>query len=116
VIEVSEGILIGQGYRVLTACDGADAISTFGPRASEVSLLITDNDMPILGGTALVVALRRLNPGLPVILISGAGGRGAHPQGLFATEFLAKPFTAGALISSVRRTLDESLAASPCLV
>ncbi len=116
VLEVSERILISQGYRVLTACDGADAISIYGPRASEVRLLITDNDMPILGGTALVIALRRLNPALPVIIISGAGGPSVNPHGLFATEHLAKPFTAGALLSAVRRTLDASVSAGPCLV
>jgi CheY-like chemotaxis protein len=116
VLDVSERILVSQGYRVLTAGDGADAISVFGPRASEVRLLITDNEMPVLGGTALVVALRRLNPGLPVIIISGAGGRSSNPNGLFATEFLAKPFTAVALMSIVRRTLDASPSASPCLV
>jgi two-component system, cell cycle sensor histidine kinase and response regulator CckA len=116
VLEVSERILISQGYRVLTAGDGADAISVFGPRSSEVSLLITDNDMPILGGTALVIALRRLNPGLPVILISGAGGRSTNPYGLSASAYLAKPFTAETLMATVRRTLDASMSASPCLV
>jgi PAS domain S-box-containing protein len=116
VLEVGERILVSQGYRVLTAGDGADAISVFGPRASEVRLLITDNEMPILGGTALVIALRRLNPGLPVIIISGAGGRSINTDGLFATEFLAKPFTAVSFMSMVRRTLDASPSASPCLV
>jgi PAS domain S-box-containing protein len=113
VIEIIEKILIRHGYRVVTSCDGADAISAFRPFAAQVRLLITDNDMPVLGGTALVAALRRQRPHLPVIMISGGGNQTRDPYGPTATSFLAKPFTADALLTIVRQALDDVPSTAP---
>jgi len=116
VRQMSAQILIDHGYRAVTACDGADAIAVFAPRAAEVRLLLTDLQMPMLGGPALVAALHRINPDLPVVAMSGAGskmGSAVHKE--FTTAFLAKPFQAETLLSIVRRTLDETrpLVSSP---
>jgi len=115
VREVSAKILIRQGYRVVTASDGADAIALFGPRADEVRLLLTDSDMPILGGNALIAALRRRNPALPVVIMSGADRQRDAALETSATTYLAKPFAAETLMSIVRRALDEARPAGPCL-
>jgi two-component system, cell cycle sensor histidine kinase and response regulator CckA len=115
VREVSARILIRQGYRVVTANDGAAAIAVFGPRADEVRLLLTDNDMPTVGGAALIVALRRQNPGLPVVIMSGMDDRDEDGKKTPSTAYLAKPFTAETLMSIVRRTLDEARPSAPCL-
>ena len=110
VCEMTAKILINYGYRAVTACDGADAIAVFAPRAAEVRLLLTDLEMPMLGGGALATALRRLNPGLPIVVMSGVGSRGsAAPQEL-TTAFIAKPFQAETLLSIVRHALDTPLA------
>ena len=115
VREVSARILIRQGYRVVTAGDGAAAMAVFGPRADEVRLLLTDNDMPIVGGAALIAALRRLNPDLPVVIMSGMDDRDEDGKRTPSTAYLAKPFTAETLMSIVRRTLDEARPCVPCL-
>ncbi len=105
---IAAQILTHHGYRTITACDGADAIAVFAPRATEVRLLLTDLQMPMLGGPALAIALRRLKPGLPIIVMSGAGsGAGAVHQE-FAQAFLAKPFHADTLLAIVRRELDAA--------
>ncbi|MBI4622004.1 MAG: response regulator [Verrucomicrobia bacterium] len=105
---LTASILTGHGYRVVTARDGAEAIAVFAPRAAEVRLLLTDSDMPMLGGPALAAALRRLKPALPVVSMSGADSRVSAAHQEFTTAFLAKPFQAEALLSLVRRTLDEA--------
>jgi two-component system cell cycle sensor histidine kinase/response regulator CckA len=115
VLEVIEKILIRQGYRVVTATDGAEAISAFGSRASEVRLLLTDSDMPIVGGKALIAALRRQNPDLPVVMISGAENQLDEAFGLSAVTWLAKPFATETLMVTVCRALSEARSASPCL-
>jgi two-component system cell cycle sensor histidine kinase/response regulator CckA len=112
VLEVIETILIGHGYRVLTAGDGVQAISTLESHSAEVRLLITDGDMPVLGGTALVAELRRQRPNLPVIMMSGTGSRSANPHGLVGIANLPKPFTADALLVVVHGSLDRDLVAS----
>lgn len=108
VRELTAQILIDHGYRVLTACDGTDAIANFAPRASEVRLLLTDLQMPVLGGPALVAALRRLAPGLPVVAMSGADSGTSDGHKEFAAAFLAKPFQAETLLTVVRQTLDAA--------
>jgi PAS domain S-box-containing protein len=107
VCELTAQTLIGHGYRVVTACDGADAIAVFVPRAAEVRLLLTDLQMPLLSGPSLVEALRRLQPGLRVVAMSGVASRSSRAYQKFTTAFLAKPFQPETLLAIVRRSLDE---------
>ena len=103
---IAAEILASHGYRTITARDGADAIAVFALRAAEVQLLLTDMQMPILGGPALAIALRRLKPGLPIIAMSGGESRQsstAHKE--FTNAYLAKPFQAETLLSVVHETL-----------
>jgi CheY-like chemotaxis protein len=100
-------ILSSYGYRTITAGDGAEAIAAFVPRSGEVRLVLTDIDMPMLGGQALATALHRMRPGLPIVAMSGTDSEGNISYKAFATAFLAKPFQAETLLSLVRRALDE---------
>jgi CheY-like chemotaxis protein len=116
VRELTAHLLTAHGYQVVTACDGAAAIAAFATCAAEVRLLLTDMQMPMLGGPALAAALRRLNPGLPIVAMSGAHSRDSALHKTFTTAFLAKPFQAETLLSIVRRTLDAArptVASSP---
>ncbi len=109
VRQITARILSGHGYRTVTAVDGADAIAVFAPRVTEVRLLLTDLQMPMLGGPGLATALRRLQPGLPIIAMSGAASRNGHAaHSEFTNAFLAKPFQAETLLSVVRDTLDAA--------
>lgn len=104
-----EQVLTHNGYRVLAACDGADAIANFAPRAAEVALLLTDIQMPMLGGKALVTAVHRINPRLPVLFMSGASSRSNPDSSRQTTQpILAKPFQAETLLRIVRLTLDHA--------
>jgi two-component system cell cycle sensor histidine kinase/response regulator CckA len=116
VCQLAAQVLSGYGYRTITACDGADAIAVFAPRAAEVQLLLTDLQMPMLGGPALATALRRLRPNLPIIAMSGVESRNsntAHKE--FTTAYIAKPFQTETLLSIVRETLDAASPAAPVL-
>jgi PAS domain S-box-containing protein len=117
VRELTARILTRHGYRVVTASNGADAIKAFMPLAAQVQLLLTDEQMPILGGRLLADTLRRLKPNLVVCTMSGAGGQGREIGNEFATKFLIKPFEATALLETVRQALDEAQppAASPSI-
>jgi PAS domain S-box-containing protein len=108
VRELTARILTKYGYRVVTACNGADAIKAFVPLSAQVRLLLTDEQMPIMGGRLLADALRRLKPDLVVCAMSGAGGQGRETVNEFATKSLVKPFEATALLEIVRQTLDEA--------
>ncbi|MFP8877109.1 MAG: ATP-binding protein, partial [Myxococcota bacterium] len=66
--------LEGQGYRVLLAADGIDAVELAGQQRDPVDLVITDMVMPRLGGGATVARLREAHPDLKAIFISGYAG------------------------------------------
>jgi two-component system, cell cycle sensor histidine kinase and response regulator CckA len=63
--------LTSQGYRVIAAANGADAISIFEQRAGEVRLVLLDTDMPVLNGRNTIPFLRAQAPVVPIILMSG---------------------------------------------
>jgi len=97
-----------HGYRTIVAGDGVEAIAVFAPRASEVHLVLTDLDMPKLGGAALATALRQLRPGLPMIAMTGTGEDRNDSTVKFATAVLTKPFQTNTLLQIVRHTLDAA--------
>ncbi len=116
ICQLAARILSGYGYRTITACDGADAIAVFAPRADEVQLLLTDLQMPMLGGPALATALRRLRPNLPIVVMSGVESRNSNAAYKeYTTAYIAKPFQTETLLSIVRETLDAASPAAPVL-
>jgi CheY-like chemotaxis protein len=96
------------GYRVLTAREGKEAIALYTRHRGEVLAVFTDLMMPGMDGTATIGALRKLDPHLPIIVVSGQGGSdgaGLIPPGAHA--FLPKPYRPDQLL----RTLEEVLRA-----
>jgi len=60
-----------QGYRMIEAEDGVQALKTYNERKAEISLVVTDVLMPNLDGLGLAARLHKMNPDLPVLLLSG---------------------------------------------
>jgi CheY-like chemotaxis protein len=102
-------LLTQQGYRVMTMTDGIEALAQYAVRAQEVSLIVTDIDMPHLDGRALGGAIRRVNPAARILFISGT----ASPQtaerivSALGATLLPKPFTPEALLTTVHRLLSS---------
>jgi two-component system, cell cycle sensor histidine kinase and response regulator CckA len=61
------------GYRVITAANGAEAVSIFKQASHDVSLLISDQAMPVMDGFQATAAIRALRMDLPVLFLSGGG-------------------------------------------
>jgi two-component system, cell cycle sensor histidine kinase and response regulator CckA len=99
-------ILEKNGFSVLSALDGADALSISQSHQGEIGLLITDIRMPRVDGPTLVRALSANEPGLPVLFISSHFDPSLLDE--FETpEFLAKPFSIDRLLEAVRNMLGE---------
>ncbi len=98
-------VLVHAGYRVLVASQGAEAISLYAQHRGEVATVLTDLAMPVMDGSALLVALRSIDPDVRVI-----GSSGMEPSGELAefSHFLPKPYTAEALLQTVRASLSLS--------
>ena len=106
---VARRILITNGYRVMEARNGNDALSIFEDARLSVDLVLTDAVMPQMGGPDLVRALRVNKPTLPVVMVSGYTDRELVTYGAreLNVPFLPKPFRADDLLRTVRTALDK---------
>ena len=101
--------LSAAGYHVLEASDGAMALRIVAEEVGEIDLVLTDVEMPTLGGRGMVDELHELSPGMRVLFMSGYTdneilGRGIRTS---ESEFLKKPFTADTLCAAVRAVLSK---------
>ncbi len=97
-----------HGYRVLLAAHGAEALTLYAARREEVALVLTDMAMPIMDGAATIAALEDLDPAVRIVATSGQAESAGLTRALEAGRpFVAKPYTADALLRTVRQALDE---------
>ncbi|MBB2942248.1 hypothetical protein FB565_001961 [Actinoplanes lutulentus] len=105
---VTERILTRNGYRVLTAASGPEAMKIVEDPAVEADLLLTDVIMPHMHGQELAEQIRRIRPGMPVVFMSGYAqpfitGGGTLDAG---TILITKPFAQPELLQRLREALD----------
>ena len=107
--KLGKRILSEAGYRVLEASDGAQALRMAAEEVGEIDLVLTDVEMPTLGGRGMVDELHELSPGLRVLFMSGYTDNEILRRGIRTseTEFLQKPFTAESLRAAVRTVLSK---------
>jgi PAS domain S-box-containing protein len=101
--------LEAQGYGVITAASGLEALTLIAARPElRFDLLLSDVVMPDLGGPDLAATLSERRPGLPVLYMSGYSEQSVlrELRANSAASFLAKPFTPAALAKKVREILD----------
>jgi two-component system, cell cycle sensor histidine kinase and response regulator CckA len=99
-------VLRGEGYEVLLAADGDEAIALAG--SSRIDVLLTDLTMPGIGGQELADRLRAGAPGLKVMFMSGFAEGGDFSASALppATAFLEKPFTFTMLSKRIRELIS----------
>jgi len=106
VLELVKIILSRQGYRVLTANSGANAMDTCGRHPGVIDLLLTDVMMPEMSGFDLVRGMRNQIPHLPVLYMTGGTLAGFVENELDAQcTLLRKPFDSRTLLSTVAGAL-----------
>ncbi|MFC1629367.1 response regulator [Gemmatimonadota bacterium] len=106
--ELVRAILENAGYTVLEAADGSIGIEVF--RANQVDLIITDLIMPGKEGIETISELKKEQPDVKVIAMSGAVNSSTylHMAGsLGADETISKPFHMHELLETVERLLNQ---------
>ncbi len=99
-------ILVAEGFAVVEATNGAEAIERVVESGERVRLVVSDVMMPVLDGIGLLERLSVSHPEIPVILMSGYSSTELRAHGLAAPcGVLQKPFAADELIGHVRRCL-----------
>ena len=96
-----------QGYTVLPANGGAEAIRIAQSHSGPLQLLVSDIMMPRMSGPELAERLRTMRPEIRVLFVSGYADSGIVKEGELepGTDFLQKPFTREQLANKVREVL-----------
>jgi signal transduction histidine kinase len=106
--EVTARILARNGFAVLTAAGGAEAIRAVDEHPGTIDLLLTDVVMPQMTGKEVAAALTARVPGLPVLYISGYAHPALTSQGTLeaGVTLIEKPFSEPQLLAKIRNVLD----------
>jgi PAS domain S-box-containing protein len=101
-------VLRQQGYRVLEAANGDEALRIAEQRDEPIALLLTDIVMPQMGGMLLAEQIAQLRPAIRVLFMSGYTDTAIfqHSQPQPGGAFLQKPFSPATLARKVREVLD----------
>ncbi len=103
-------VLTREGYTVLAARDGVEAVELFEREAAAIRLALLDDVMPRLGGRAVLDRIQAASPELPIILCSGydwhLDAPASHAAGRCQT--LQKPWQPRDLIRKVREGLEQA--------
>ena len=98
--------LEADGWIVVEAVDGEEALEIIQSRQGDLRLVVTDLNMPKVSGRELAEVLSIFRPGLPVLGITGFLSSVSHDRRL---PILPKPFTAGSLLQAVRMACGLSV-------
>jgi len=104
---ITRGILEAFGYRVVLACNGAEAVASYTLRGAEIAAVITDMTMPVMEGPEAIRILRSMNAKLPIIGTSGLGPftYAAKLAALGVNHILSKPYQTTALLKMLKQVL-----------
>jgi PAS domain S-box-containing protein len=102
--------LSAEGYQVLAASDGLEAMELAARHGASIGLLLSDVVMPRMGGAQLARAFQKRYPGTPVVYMSGYAGGGMESRAEIerAAAFVQKPWELPELISTLRRVLQNA--------
>src|SRR5262249_13301131 len=109
VRELAHEILVDQGYRVLEAGSGQEALRICDSHRGAIDLMVTDVIMPGMNGREVYEHLVRRRPRLKVLYMSGYTQSAIVHRGVLepGTAFVQKPFTIPTFLDSVREVLDS---------
>jgi DNA-binding response OmpR family regulator len=99
-----------QGYTVLEAKDGLDALSIAKTYGASIHMVVTDVVMPNMSGGQLANELRTLRPDAKILFVSGYAGQTVLDPRVFdlGTNFLQKPYTLKQLSGKIRAAIGHN--------
>ena len=95
------------GYNVLLASDGVQALEVYFQYQNSIAAVVADVMMPVMNGPDFIRALRKHNPHIKIMMISGLDTSVTRPaiEELGIQHFVAKPFTVEGILAKMREIL-----------
>ena len=108
ILRVIKSVLQKHNYCALCAHDGVEAVALFAQQIDAIGVVLTDIAMPYMDGVALVRALRKMKPEIPVIGFTGDAhhARLDELRAMNVSKFLIKPFNAEDLLAAIHGSLS----------
>jgi DNA-binding NtrC family response regulator len=106
ILEIVQSILKKEGFRVLTAGGGINAMKLVSEYPDKIDLLLSDIEMPGMTGPQLGIDIKKSWPDMHVMLMSGLPGGDLLVLN-YGWAFIQKPFVPSRLIEMVSAVLDS---------
>jgi PAS domain S-box-containing protein len=109
VCEIARDMLTGLGYTVFVMHDGKSGLEYYQSHQASVDLILLDVNMPVMGGKEAFELLRRINPEVRILIVTGYGRETVETTTLASavSGFMQKPFQLETLALKVREVLDR---------
>ncbi len=115
MLQVTRRLLARNGYQVITAVNGLDAIEVAAGHPGNIDVLLTDVIMPQMLGKEAASRICALHPGVKVLFMSGYTQGVLDTQGVLeaGVNLIEKPFTEASLLAKLREVLAIPVASAP---
>jgi PAS domain S-box-containing protein len=107
VRSITKESLLAYNYNVLEACDGVEAIALYAKNHEEIDVVLIDMMMPTLDTPSTIRALRRINPLVKVVAMSGLATNQEVVKNSGVSDFLTKPFMTEDMLQTLENILQE---------
>lgn len=107
LLELLREMLETEGYNVLTATDGKEAVDVYRSQKQSVSLVLSDMGLPSMGGWEVLQELKTINPKVKVILSSGFMDPQVRKEMIQsgAKDFIQKPYIPEKVIRQIHDSI-----------
>ena len=109
LVELLKTMLEAQGFRVIIATDGREAVKQYENMRNEIDIVLTDMGLPKLGGWDVLAHVRAMNPNARVVCASGFMDSSLRDEMIKAGayEFVQKPYVYDQLVKLFREILQN---------
>ncbi len=107
LLDLLKEMLEAEGFRVITATDGNQAVNLYRSEKEKVSLVLSDMGLPGMGGWEVLRQLKTINPMVKVILSSGFMDSKVRQDMILsgAKDFIQKPYTPEKVVQQIRASI-----------
>jgi CheY-like chemotaxis protein len=107
--QITQTSLETYAYKVLTACDGIEALALYAQHKDEISVVLIDMMMPAMDGAMTIRTLRKINSQIKIVAVSGLASNEKLVQArrFGVKTFLYKPYTTKELLKTINEILSN---------